>query len=552
MSWHPRLRSILLLLNLVILILPLGGITWLQLYESALVRQTESELIAQAAFVKASYLAAFERRLADDASASRRKTTPKPASAPASANYGVPVTAAAPPPDPEGRWRPRWAVLDLATDRVYPRPPAPEAAPAPADVLAAAIGHELAPVLRAAQQTTLAGMRVVDFRGVIVASTGDGIADTGLSLRSHEEVQRALTGESVSLMRWRSSEAPPPPLDSISRGTRIRVFVAEPIEREGRVLGAVLIVRTPANIRQAIYGKRAPLLQAALGLLALVVALTLFTSLTITRPVRQLIDQARRAARGEQNAIAPLARPGTREIAELSETVAGMAQTLEARARYIRDFAAHVSHEFKTPLTAIQGSVELLRDHGDTMLPQERGRFLDILSADTSRLERLVRRLLELARADMMPAGSDSADLQQVADRVVQRHRDGGQRIALGEICPAQVAIAPELLESVLGSLLDNVRQHAGAQASAQLSWSSAGGGVEIHLVDDGPGVSAANRARIFEPFFTTARAGGHTGLGLAIVRALLSAHGGTIELLDAPGGAHFRIRLPAAPVRVE
>ena len=95
----------------------------------------------------------------------------------------------------------------------------------------------------------------------------------------------------------------------------------------------------------------------------------------------------------------PLRHPVTHDIAELSEAVATMAQTLEQRADYIRNFAAHVSPEFKTPLSAIQGSVELLRDHADSMPPGQRKRFIDIPSNDALRLERLVRRLLELARA---------------------------------------------------------------------------------------------------------------------------------------------------------
>lgn len=548
MSWRPRLRTVLLLLNLVILALPLGGITWLRLYESALIRQTESELIAQAAFIKAAYLSAFERHTRTPAAPPKRRGSAPGAPFPAT-GYGLAVTAPPAPADPEGRWRPRWADLDLATDPVYARAPEPAPTETAPDATAAAIGHELAPMLQEAQKTTLAGMRVVDYRGVIVASTGDGERDdTGSSLLNHEEMQRALTGESVSLMRWRQSEAPPPPLDSISRGTRIRVFVAEPIVRDGRVLGAILLIRTPANIKQAIYGKREPLLRAGMGLVGLVVALTLFISLTVTRPVQRLIEQARRAARGEQNAVTALKHPGTREIAELSDTVAGMAQTLEARARYIRDFAAHVSHEFKTPLTAIQGSAELLRDHGDSMSAQERGRFLGILSADAARLERLVRRLLELARADMMPATAEQADLGDTIAALARDHRGNGLHIELADGPPARAAIAPELLESVLGSVLDNVRQHAGGHASARLWWElAADGHARIHIEDDGPGISAANRERIFEPFFTTARASGNTGLGLAIIRALLAAHRGRIELLPSARGAHFCVQLPAS-----
>jgi signal transduction histidine kinase len=366
----------------------------------------------------------------------------------------------------------------------------------------------------------------------------------------HDEVARALTGEFVSVMRWRGSNQPSsPPLDSISRGTRIRVFVAVPIVSHERVIGSVLLARTPGNIRQAIYGKRRELTQGALVLLAVIVAIALVTSLTIGRPVRALRDQARRAARGEQGAVTPLRNPGTREIAELSETVAEMARTLETRANYIGDFAAHVSHEFKTPLTALQGAVEMLREHGATMSAEERTRFLDILERDTKRLAQLVRRLLELARADMTPAAAaETADVGTVLEAAAGRYRDTSLHVQVeAPMPPLQAAIAADTLESILGSLLDNVRTHAGPQAAARLSAIGAGTEVDIFVRDNGPGISPANQPRVFEPFFTTAREQGGTGLGLSIARSLTRAHGGDLELVPSDDGAVFRLRLPLA-----
>ncbi len=530
MSRRPTLRTILLLVNIVIIALPLAGIAALRLYESALVRQTESSLIAQAAFVAAAYEAAL-RRVSSSLT-----------------DYGVPVdTARLEHAEQDGRWRPRPARLDLATVRVLPRPPDAVLAAAPADAAAAAAGHEIMPMMRNAQVVTLASIRVTDYRGTVVASTGE---DLHRSLGNWEEVARALKAEHVSSLHQRVSDEPPPPFESISRGGRVRVFVAMPIIAEDRLLGAAVLSRTPANIAQTLYGKRRQLLYAGLGLLAVVLAVSLLTSFTIRRPVMAVMQQAERAVRGERGAVVPLARPGIREIEQLSEAVARMARTLEQRADYIRDFASNVSHEFKTPLTAIGGTIELLQEYGDTMSTEERARFIRNLEGDASYLQRLVQRLLDLARADVIKVGSDESDVDRVLRRVVELYHRRGLELHLeGDAEPTAVAINEDVLESIISNLLENARQHAGDDVNVTIKISRRGAGEEQEVIilaqDNGPGISEANATRIFRPFFTTARTQGGTGLGLAAVKSLLTAHHGDIRLLRTTTGAAFELQLP-------
>jgi signal transduction histidine kinase len=535
-SSRPRLklRYLLLAVNLTVLWLPLLGLEALRLYDSALVRQTESELIAQAAFVAASYRAALAR------------LAPQAVADPA---YGLPLAA------PwrelyrgETRWRPRPARLDLAEDLVYPPPPDTTEAAAPPDPHARAVGQELHALLHDAQVMTLAGIVVADVRGVVVATTGPSL---GRSLEGFEEVRRALTGETVSLLRRRIPDSAPPAIDSISRGTPLRVFVAAPILQEQRIVATVLLWRTPIALSQVLHGKRYHLLLATVLLLGTVVLMSVLTSFTVARPLQALVGQAQRATAGEKGAVTPLARPVTREIAELSHAVAAMARHLEQRADYIRTFAAQVSHEFKTPLAAIRGAVELLQDHGDMMTAAERERFLDNLNQDAARLERLVQRLLELARADVMQATpTDRVEVAAVMRRLAARYQDAGLRVTLLEPLPkASVAMAGDVLESILSNLLDNARQHGGDAVTMAVTCPAPDAGADaallIELSDNGPGISAANAARVFEPFFTTARARGGTGLGLAVVKSLLTAHRGTIELGESTVGTQLRMRLP-------
>jgi signal transduction histidine kinase len=538
MAWTPRLRTVLFAVTLAILLLPLGGVVLLRLYESVLVRRTEALLIAQGAFVAAAYRSEL------------REALPAEGEGEGAAPYGV--EPASPPPDPDSPegdpFRPIPPKLDLARDPILPDAAEATAPDAPPDPAAAAAGARLVPVLRDAQKVTLAGIRIVDFRGTVVATSR---SEMGLSLAHREEVRRALRGEHVTLMRERTSDSPAPALDSISRGTGVRVFVALPVIEEGRVWGAVVLSRTPQGVTQSLYNVRWVLAGGALALLLAVALVTALTSARITRPVHELIRRTERVAEGDWSAAGELESPGTHEIGQLSRAFAGMARALEERAEYVHTFASGVSHELKTPLTSLRGAVELLRDHLDEMSGEERERFLGNLEEDAKRLERLVNRLLELARAEVVRPSGESAPVGEVVDALAARYRAEGLdvRARCGD-APLRAAVSGEVLESLLANLLDNARQHAGPEAGVEISARTVppGYGVEISVKDAGPGIAEADLPRVFDRFFTTARGRGGSGLGLAIVKALAEAHGGTVTVSSRPGETVFRVLLPAAP----
>jgi signal transduction histidine kinase len=326
--------------------------------------------------------------------------------------------------------------------------------------------------------------------------------------------------------------------------------VAVPVLAEGRVLGAVLVSRTPRNIIQTLYSKRFALLELALVLVAAVVALAWFAGHTVVRPTRQLAAMARRVARGEVHAVEPLPLPMTREAKSLSKSIVTMARTLEARADYVRDLALGISHEFKTPLTGIRGGAELLRDHLDEMSAEERRKFLSNILADTERLERLVRRILELARADSLaPRGDESCDLAQAINEMAAEARRKGQRVSVTEMPAALPAsIDRASFDIVLSNLLENALQHGGNGVSVAVSGRAEAGEAIVDIHDDGVGVSSGNAARIFDRFFTTARDAGGTGLGLAIARQRVAAFGGELALVPSERGAAFQMRLKRRP----
>ena len=538
---RPRLRTVLILLNLIVLALPLAGIQVMRLYESALVRQTESELIAQSAFIAAAWRNAFDRVLAfeqPDGELSELEQHSRPPSE---------------HPADESGWQYRAPILDLVDSAMLPPQPAPVALAEGErpDTLAYIIGQDLESILKDAQRMTLAAIRIVDHQGIVVATTGE---DRYQSLLSTEEVATALTGKHVSRLRQKEDVIDQTPLQSVSRTSRIRAFVATPILFEDRVIGVVLLSRTPANIVQALYAKRQLLGYAAALLLAVVVLIAFIASRTIVRPIAVIQDLARRVSQGDERAIDRIRPGGTAEIASLGEQIAAMGKSLEDRRRYVQEFARHVSHEFKTPLTALRGAIEVFEDHGEGMTVEQRQTFLRNMDGDVAHLHRLTNSLLQLAKADMQePAEGATCDLGQLLPAIAADYSDCIIRIEQAE--GGMVAAASEdALRAVLTQLIDNARTHGKTTTEITLTVDAqTATTVLIDVQDDGDGISPGNYTRVLQPFFTTAREQGGTGLGLAIASRLLASQQGTLELVQpseqsSNQGAHFRISLPRAP----
>jgi len=290
----------------------------------------------------------------------------------------------------------------------------------------------------------------------------------------------------------------------------------------------------------------AVLSHGAVAAAALVTGVTLLIGFvfirTISRPMHDLMERTARIAEGQTDAFQPLAHHGTREMAELSKAFLDMARKLQIRNETIRTFATHVSHELKSPLTAIQGAAELLRDASDDMDPATRTRFLDNIVADTDRLNRLVRRLIELARADKAALPGQSTSLTEILGYLAPVE---GVDLSILSGADIRFAMSAENGAAILSNLVDNALRHGAGRFVLEAS--SFDDTVTIAATDDGCGISPNNRARIFEPFFTTRRETGGTGLGLGIVSALLNAHDGTIRLAGADKGTRFEIRLPTA-----
>lgn len=608
-----KIHSIFLFVNLTVLFLPIFGVIFFRFYENQLVKQTESELISQAAVLSAVYKDYVKNVINDD-------------------QYGKEITVSAIENPEDEYYTPISPQSDLfANDILPPRPngiivdvteqnrgtmlagsagddqeeegpelvatrPEPQiiaAAPKafdepsgmmdeedtitvvgsrvkgrtalddniPMDVIAAAelaetpslnlkdslgviespedfTNEDLLPVVVEAQKTTLAGIKILDHEGTAIV----GRNELGLNFAHLEEIKGALEGRYVSLLRERISDEPLPAIASISRGTGVRLFVAFPVVENDRLWGVIYLSRTPQNILKHIYANRENMTLIGVSLLLLTFALAWLTSNKIAKPINRLIDRIKRFTEGEVAAIEPMPSPGVKEIELLSKSFSNMAHTINNRANYIRDFAMSVSHEFKTPITSIQGSAELLLEHIDEMSEKEKNKFINNIIVDSDRLKRLITRLLELARIDSFVPENEQSSLNEILNKLCCQYAEKGLLINLPSDVDKTVLIASEHLETIFINLFDNALQH---NADAiDLSIKDRYGFITIGVSDNGDGISKANREKVFTSFFTTRREEGGTGLGLDIISSLLNSHNGSIELKDHDKTT-FAITLP-------
>jgi len=224
--------------------------------------------------------------------------------------------------------------------------------------------------------------------------------------------------------------------------------------------------------------------------------------------------------------------------------------------RVRQDFVANVSHEFRTPLTAIQGFAETLLA-GALDDPANRRRFVEIIREHSMRLARLTQDLLKLSRIE---AGQLKLDFRPVSvSQLIESCVETAQlkavprQLALHVNLPEQLPSArgdSNTLQEVLQNLLDNALQYTPAGGKIEVSASSSNGHVVVTVADTGIGIPQAEQARIFERFYRVdaarSREAGGTGLGLSIARHIMEAHGGRLWVESAVGeGSRFHFSIP-------
>jgi two-component system OmpR family sensor kinase len=223
----------------------------------------------------------------------------------------------------------------------------------------------------------------------------------------------------------------------------------------------------------------------------------------------------------------------------------------EASEQKLRRFVADASHELRTPLSAVRAYAELFK-RGAAARPEDLERSMRGIERESERMSVLVGDLLLLARLDEgRPLERTDVDLTHIVKESVDTARMlEPERAIRANLDQLSVTGDAGRLRQVVDNLLANVRAHAGAGASVDLTLRAEDGFARLEVADDGPGMDAQQLEHVFERFYradsSRTRSSGGAGLGLSIVAAVAEAHGGRVSAHSSPGhGATFTIDLP-------
>ena len=305
-----------------------------------------------------------------------------------------------------------------------------------------------------------------------------------------------------------------------------------------------------AGIQRTLRVIATSLIIASVVTTAAAAGLGIWNSRRLMRPLSRVADAAEELAAGALDVR--LEREDDQDLDKLADSFNAMADAVQARIEREARFASDVSHELRSPITALSAAVDML-DARRAEFPGRTGQALDVVVTQVRRFDRMVLDLLELSRID---AGATEVNLEPLrADdtvrRIAQRYGYPDVPITVGRGADDPVGLDKLRLERIVGNLLDNAKHHAGGPTGIRIE--RIGDELQIAVEDSGPGVSDDEKERIFERFArgTAARHRVGTGLGLALVSEHTQALGGHSWVEDRPGGgARFVISIPAGAAR--
>lgn len=390
-----------------------------------------------------------------------------------------------------------------------------------------AVLPSLQPFIDEFSATSSAKVVVTNSQGLAVSSN-DSTVVVGTDFSNRPEVASALAGNPSVGER-----------NSVTLGERL-VFVAVPVLLGDGVLGVVRLSNPKSVVDEEVRDRVLGIVLAGVFTLVAAAAFAVPIALGIARPITRLTRRTEKLATGDFSVRADDS-VGPPEVRELSRSFNAMAGRLGLMIEGQRQFANSVSHQLRTPLTALRLRLEQAQE----MTPEDSdlGQILDASRNEADRLQEMVEQLLALARLE---GGSTPTITVDVADIVASRVSMWGpladeKNVTLKTSVPdgTQCSAIDGALQQIIDNYVDNALSVAPAGSEIEISVRRIGAYVVLDVLDHGVGMSDEDRAKAFERFWRgkNSENTAGTGLGLTIVRQLAVASGATVDLLPRPDG---------------
>lgn len=378
---------------------------------------------------------------------------------------------------------------------------------------------------------------VTDGKGIVVFDS-DGGRDEGKDYSQWNDVKRTLLGAYGA----RSSHNDPLfPSGAVA-------YVAAPVTVGGEVVGVVSVGKPKRNVDEFMHAARAELIKA--GVIAAVVAAAIGSILYawVSLPLKKLANYAIGIKLGKRTALPQL---GNNEIGDVGAAMDEMRTALEGK-EYVERYAQTLTHELKSPLTAIRGAAELL---AEDMSADQRRRFASNIHKEAERMQETVDRMLELAALENRQGLRDveAIDLGGLTAEIAESLYPFAltKRLEIRNEIPSDTVVRGErfLVRQAILNLLRNALEFSPTGGVITVQAGQWQRGVELRISDDGPGIPEYAAAKVFERFYSHGRPGETTkgtGLGLNLVKEVAELHGGEVELEAAANtGTIAVLRLP-------
>lgn len=393
---------------------------------------------------------------------------------------------------------------------------------------AGAVLPSLEPFINEFSATNRAKVVVTNSQGLAVSSNDTAVV-VGTDFSNRPEVAAALTGKPSVGER-----------ESVTLGERL-VFVAVPVLLGDKVLGVVRLSNPRSVVDDEVRDRVLGIVIAGMFTLVAAAAFAVPLALGIARPITRLTRRTEKLANGDFTVRADDST-GPPEVRELSRSFNAMAGRLGLLIEGQRQFANSVSHQLRTPLTALRLRLEQAQEM--TADDSDLGAILDASRHEADRLQEMVEQLLALARLEGGATPTVTVHVSEVVSSRIAMWEPLAQEknvtlqstVAAGIECSA----IDGALEQIIDNYIDNALSIAPEGSVIEVAVSRIGAHVVLDVLDHGPGLSDIDRGRAFERFWRgkNSENTAGTGLGLSIVRQLAIASGATVELLPRPDGA--------------